>query len=175
MVDAFVVRAAIRRAHRQYGKSNVRLSSQFAKLLAENSLVFKTYDRRTLQAAFLAPVTKGSYTLNESNAMWFLPTRRMCRAVFADGLVALNRTRRQCALPPVRHAPPMVFLQTPQNGYRAAVARSITRYFYSKHYMRATTLPGQTTLRHIEALLSILDEPYRRERRPPRDAIDTIN
>ena len=83
-------------------------------------------------------------------------------------------TRRQCTFP-VRHTPPLVFMQTPNNSYRAAVARSIARYFYSKHYMRVTTLPGQTSLRHIEALLSVLDDPHRRERRPPRDDVDTIN
>ena len=36
-VEAFVVRNAIRRAQQQYGKANVRVSSQFARMLAENS------------------------------------------------------------------------------------------------------------------------------------------
>ena len=137
--------------------------------------MFKTYGPCALRSAFLAPMNKGAFTLSDQNAMWLVPKRKLSRAAFADGLVALNRTRRQCDLPPMRHTAPVVTLQTPAHHYRAAIARSIARYFYSKHYMRATTLPGQTSLRHIEALLLVLDEPYRRERRPPRDAVDTID
>ena len=102
MIEAYVVRAAIRRAQQQFGIHNVHLSSQFARLLAINSVVFKTFDEADLKNAFLGPIDCGSFIIDESNAMWFVPKRKLSRAAFTDGIIALNRTRRQCGLKSVK-------------------------------------------------------------------------
>ena len=173
VVEAFVVRAALRRAHVQFGAGNVRLSSQFAKLLASNSLLFKTFSAASLRKAFLAPMNFGAIELNETNAMWFLPDRKLSRAALADGLLALNRTRRKAGLGRIHYDARPVRAQIPADHYRATLARSIARYFYSKHYMRMVTMPGKTTEAHIDALLNNLDAPRKkRESRARRKRSD---
>ena len=162
VIEAFVVRAALRRAHLQYGAGNVRLSSQFARLLASNSILFKTFGTASLRKAFLAPINFGASELNETNAMWFLPDRKLSRAAIADGLLALNRTRRQTGLSKIHYEPRPVRAQMHAEHYKAKLARSIARYFYSKHYMRMVTMPGKTTEAHLEALLNNLDPPRKK-------------
>lgn len=159
MIEAYTVRSAIRRAKQQYGDQNVRLSSQFARLLATNSVILKSHGEEALRNAFLGPIDCGAYCIDESNAMWFLPESKLTRTVFLGGLIALNRTRRKCEMRSVSFKPRPVTAQIGEKHRRAVVARSIARYFFSKQYMKEPTMPGKTTLAHIEAFLKKSDLP----------------
>ena len=164
-VEAFVVRNAIRRAQQQYGKTNVRVSSQFARMLAENSAHIAAAETRAQRGAFLAPINGTAITLDERNAMWFRPGIKMSRSAIAGGLIALNKTRRQCGLDRVYFTPRPTRTRFGVNHVRSVVARSIARYFYTKHYMRVASKPGQTTVADIDHFLNFLDDPPRKRHR----------
>ena len=148
----FATRRAIRRAHRQFGSSNVHVSSAFLRRLAAHTGLTQLCDPKKLQTAFVAPLTSHATHIDPSNVCWVVPTKHWNKTAFSHCLAALNKTRKECGLPPVNYTATNNRVLGSLNA-RSCTSRSISRYFYLKHYMQLPVEPGQPRIDNIDKFL----------------------
>lgn len=146
MADAVLIRCALRRAYKQYGTGNVRVTSRFLKLLADNSPSFSAQDPSKLRLAFVAPLKRTSLYIDVSNVCWVVPSLRFTKTLFLESVSALNQTRKQLGLSSVSFGPCSLSRVAGSQHFSSCLSRAIARYFYMKHYMRLHTEPEQSNL-----------------------------